>query len=72
MPCGNNYIVQQVLQRLRTDQFDDSCDEDKETDVQDEDLIPIVILESKVLTMIKTVVKMSKTQLFLLYNLTHL
>ena len=66
MTCGNNYIVQQVLQRLQTDQFDDSCDEDKETDVQDEDFIPIVILESKVLTVIKTAVKMSKTQLLLL------
>ena len=25
---------------FRTDQFDDSCDENKETDLQDEDLIP--------------------------------
>ena len=66
MTCGNNYIVQQVLQRLQTDQFDDSCDEDKETDVQDEDFIPIVILESKVLTVKKTAVKMSKTQLLFL------
>ena len=66
MTCGNTYVVQQVLQRLQTDQFEDSCDENEETDVQDEDLIPIVILESKVLTVIKTAVKMSKTQLLLL------
>ena len=35
MNRGNNYTVQQVLQRLQTDQLDDSCDEDEETELQD-------------------------------------
>ena len=39
MACGNNYTVQQVLQQLRTNQFNDSCDEDEETDLQDENLV---------------------------------
>ena len=38
MVCDNNYTVQKVLQRLQTDQFDDSLDENEETDLQDEDL----------------------------------
>ena len=40
MARGNNYTIQQILQRLQTDQFDDSCDEDEETELQDENLIP--------------------------------
>ena len=40
MACGNNYTVQQILQRLHTDQFDDTCDENEETELQDENLIP--------------------------------
>ena len=40
MARGNNYTVQQILQWLQTDQFDDSCDEDEETELQDENLIP--------------------------------
>ena len=40
MARGNNYTVQQILQRLQTDQFDDSCDEDEETELQDKNLIP--------------------------------
>ena len=40
MARGNNYTVQQILQRLQIDQFDDSCDENKETELQDENLIP--------------------------------
>ena len=40
MARGNNYSVQQVLQRLRTDQLDDSCHEKEKNDMQDEDFIP--------------------------------
>ena len=40
MVCDNNYTVQKVLQRLQTYQFDDSLDENEETDLQDENLIP--------------------------------
>ena len=40
MAHGNNYSVQQVLQRLRTDQIDDSCHEKEENDLQDKDFIP--------------------------------
>ena len=36
MNHGNNYAVQQVLQRLRTDELDDSCDKNKEKELQDE------------------------------------
>ena len=39
MARGNNYTVQQILQPLQTDQFDDFCDEDEETELQDENLI---------------------------------
>ena len=40
MARGNNYTVQQILQRFQTDQFDVCCDEDEETELQDENLIP--------------------------------
>ena len=40
MARGNNYTVQQILQRLQTYQFDDFCDKDEETELQDENLIP--------------------------------
>ena len=40
MNRGNNYTVQQVLQRLQTDQLDDSCDENEDTELQDEAFIP--------------------------------
>ena len=40
MARGKNYIVQQIFQRLQTDQFDDSCDEGEETELQDENFIP--------------------------------
>ena len=43
MARGNNYSEQQVLQRLRTDQLDDSCDEEEEIDLQDEDFIPTCV-----------------------------
>ena len=43
MARGNNYTVQQVLQRLRTDQLDDSCDEEEENELQDEDFIPTYV-----------------------------
>ena len=43
MACGNNYSVQQVLQWLRTDQLDDSCDEEEENELQDEDFIPTYV-----------------------------
>ena len=43
MARGNNYSVQQVLQRLKTDQLDDSCDEEEENDLQDEDFIPTYV-----------------------------
>ena len=35
----NNYTVQQILQRLQTDQYNHSCDEDEKSDLQDKDLI---------------------------------
>ena len=40
MNRGNYYTVQQVLQRLQTDQLDDSCDENEETELQDKEFIP--------------------------------
>ena len=40
MNRGNNYTVQQVLQRLQTDQLDDSCDENEETELQDKEFVP--------------------------------
>ena len=40
MNRGNNYTVQQVLQGLQTDQLDDSCDEDEETELQDKEFVP--------------------------------
>ena len=40
MNPGNNYTVQQVLRRLQTDQLDDSCDENEETELQDKELVP--------------------------------
>ena len=40
---GNNYSVQQVQQRLRTDQLDDSSDEEEENELQDEDFIPTYV-----------------------------
>ena len=43
MARGNNYTVQQVLQRLRTDQLDDSYDEEEENELQDEDFIPTYV-----------------------------
>ena len=43
MARGNNYSVQQVLQWLRTDQLDDSCDEEEENELQDEDFIPTYV-----------------------------
>ena len=43
MARGNNYSVQQVQQRLRTDQLDDSCDEEEENELQDEDFIPTYV-----------------------------
>ena len=39
MNRGNNYTVQQVLQRLQTDQLDDSCDENEETELQDKEFV---------------------------------
>ena len=40
MNRGNNHTVQQVLQRLQTDQLDDSCDENEETELQDKAFVP--------------------------------
>ena len=39
MNRGNNYTVQQVLQRLQTGQLDDSCDENEETELQDKQFV---------------------------------
>ena len=39
MNRGNNYTVQQVLQRLQTDQLDDSCDENEKTELQDKEFV---------------------------------
>ena len=43
MTRGNNYSMQQVLQRLRTDQLDDSCEEEEQNELQDEDFIPTYV-----------------------------
>ena len=43
MARGNNYSVQQMLQRLRTDRLDDSCEEEEENDLQDENFIPTYV-----------------------------
>ena len=43
MAHGNNYSVQQVLQRLQTDQLADLCDEEEENELQDEDSIPTYV-----------------------------
>ena len=40
MKRGSSCIVQQVFQRLQTDQLDDSCDENKETELQNEEFTP--------------------------------
>ena len=40
MNRGNNYAVQQALQRLQTDQLDYSCDENEETELQDKEFVP--------------------------------
>ena len=40
MARGYNYSMQQVLQRLRTDQLDDSFDEEEGNELQDEYFIP--------------------------------
>ena len=39
MNRGNNYTVQQVFQRLQTNQLDDSCDENEETELQDKEFV---------------------------------
>ena len=57
MNRGNNYTVQQVLQRIQTDQLDDSCDENEKTELQEKNLFLIVVLVSKVVTVIPTAVK---------------
>ena len=43
MARGNNYAMQQVLQRLRTDQLDNSCNEEEENELLDEDFIPTYV-----------------------------
>ena len=48
MARGNNYSVQQVLQRLRTDQLDDSCDEEEANELQDEDFIPTYLATDEI------------------------
>ena len=40
MNLGTNSTVQQVLQRLQTDQLDDSCDGNEETELQDKEFVP--------------------------------
>ena len=66
MNRGNNYTVQQVLQRLQTDQLDDSCDENEETELQEKNLFLIVVLVSKVVKNIPTAVKTNKALLLFL------
>ena len=66
MNRGNNYIVQQLLQQLQTDQLDDSCDENEETELQEKNLFLIVVLVSKVVTVIPTAVKTNKALLLFL------
>ena len=66
MNRGNNYTVQQVLQRLQTDQLDDSCDENEETELQEKNLFLIVVQVSKVVTVIPTAVKTNKALLLFL------
>ena len=67
MARGNNYTVQQVLQRLRTDQLDDSCDEEEENELQDEDFVPTTLLQVNYLTVIQTVMKTSRLHHLLLH-----
>ena len=43
MARRHNYSVQQVLQQLRSDQLDDSCDGEEENEHQDEDFIPTYV-----------------------------
>ena len=43
MARGNNYSVQQVLQRLQTDQLDDLWDKEEENEVQDNDFFPTYV-----------------------------
>ena len=66
MNHGNNYTVQQVLQRLQTDRLDDSCDENEETELQEKNLFLIVVVVSKVVTNIPTAVKTNKALLLFL------
>ena len=66
MNPGNNYTVQQVLRWLQTDQLDDSCDENEKTDRQDKEFVLIVVLVSKVVTVIPTAVKTNKALLLFL------
>ena len=40
MNRGKNHTFQQVLQRLQTDQRDDSCEENEKTELQDEEFVP--------------------------------
>ena len=66
MNRGNNYTVQQVLQRLQTDRLDDSCDENEETELQEKNLFLNVVLVLKVVTNIPTAVKTNKALLLFL------
>ena len=66
MASESNYTVQQVLQQLPTDHFDNCGDKDKETQLQEEEFIPTCNTRIERSTVIQTAVKMSKTELLLL------
>ena len=68
MARGNNYSVQQVLQRLRTDQLDNSCDEKEENELQDEDFIPTYVAAGELSDSdIQTAMKTSRLHHLLLH-----
>ena len=67
MARGNNYSEQQVLSRLRTNQLDDWCDEEEESELQDEDFIPTYVAAVNYLIVIQTAIKTSRLHHLLLH-----
>ena len=66
MNRGTNYTVECVLQRLQTDQLDDSCDENEQTELQDKKFVSNCCASVKVMTVIPTAVKTNKALLLFL------
>ena len=73
MARGNSNSVQQVLQRLRTHQLDDSCDGEEENNLQDEDFIPTYVAAGElsdsdtIVLVIQTATKTSRLHHLLLH-----